>query len=89
MPIPTFLMSVRLSRSCLDETLAANDLSDAQDLSYLAQILFPNNRGEESNAFKMLRLLKRVGVECIHRCSTSLLNSDDYIISKFTIKISA
>ena len=69
--------------------LAAKDLLDAQDLSYLAQILLPNNRGDESNAFKMLRRLKRVAVECIHRPGTSPQSPDDYIIDKFIMRTPA
>lgn len=66
--------------------LAARDLVGAQDVNYLVQTLRPTNRDDnESHDFKLLRRLKRVGVECRHRPGSEN-NPDTYVVDKFILK---
>ena len=63
--------------------LAGMALTDSQDIPSLVQRLRPTPQGQESFAFKLLRRLRRVGVECRHRGQGQI---DTYIIDKFIAK---
>ena len=65
--------------------VTAREMVNAQDMNYLGQILRPTQKDDrESREFKLLRRLKRVGVECRHRPGTER-NPDTYVIDRFIL----